>query len=182
MELKEEKILQEDRRKLREHAIFNEIGRLKKHKSSLERKLRKRTFLFFFMVFFLLGCMYLMVPHKTMNKSIAQNGNARLSEPIQYEALTTVDTLIIDTISINYRIQLGAFSQRVPTFESRLDSFEIKWINEKGLIKYYLGNFKSYEYTKNLLNIISKNGFPDVFIYQVKEEKKIIQKEHSQIK
>lgn len=89
---------------------------------------------------------------------------------------------ISDTHAVSYRIQIGAFSKRSSSFESRLDTFEIKWVNEDGLVKYYLGNYESIEYATDLINKLSGRGFQDVFIYPVKEEKKITWREHNRIR
>jgi len=223
MVMKEEIELREDRKRWRENAILNEIERLKKSKTTLDRKIRRRTVFLSSLVLFLLVCIYQLLSRET--NSMAQNRNLVSADssyrqtsdniyalavkksytetPYNFYTLPVKknypempgirDTLPIKKIhpetlaisnkqTVNYRIQLGAFAKRMPSFESSLDTVEMKWINENGLIKYYLGNFQSLEHAKDLFLRLSQNGFPDVFIYPVKEGEKITWKEHNRIK
>ena len=174
MELFEEKILQDDRKRLREQAFINDISRLKKRSNVYERKMKRMTYLVCVIVFlFLVQSFFLL--------KLSRNSHA--AEPLQIHNDIVATQLVVEKPekeiaaeavlpAVIYRIQLGAFSKRVSSFETQILSFDTKWINEDGLTKYYVGNFDDYEYTKQQLKIFRNRGFPDAFIYKIEDGKK----------
>ncbi|MBN2521560.1 MAG: hypothetical protein JXB17_13695, partial [Bacteroidales bacterium] len=74
---------------------------------------------------------------------------------------------------INYRIQLGVYSQSMP-FDSFKGLCPISIENTpNGYLKYYAGSFKRYQSAVNSLSLVRDEGFKDAFIVAFQDGIKI---------
>jgi len=81
-------------------------------------------------------------------------------------------TISYTTKSPLWGVQIGAFSEVIPT--SRFDNVKNvdAFVDKKGLIRYVVGHFSYKQQAESLLEVIKESGIPDAFIVDVNDNTK----------
>ncbi len=117
------------------------------------------------------------------NKSFATNNTKINAEPPPTTTSALIPTNSTTTSSsvegITFKVQIGAYKEEVPAEKASIftklsaKSFS-RYVNEKGLTIYTVGNVKTYDEAAKLkLELTEEYGLTDVFVVAFKDGKKI---------
>lgn len=110
-------------------------------------------------------------------KPIIEKKSVTEEEPIVMDPLVGMVTKSISytTKSPLWGVQIGAYTEVIPT--SRFDQIKNvdAFIDDKGMIRYVVGHFAYKKQAETLLEVIQNSGIPDAFIIDVNNPNKFNQ-------
>jgi tetratricopeptide (TPR) repeat protein len=103
-----------------------------------------------------------------------EKNNFSIDDSVVYSKLNPIPSDIIIPEGIVYRIQLGVYSKPIDyKLFGGIRPISIEFLQDKKIIKYYVGVFKTYNEADNSLNKVKEFGFKEAFIIAYYNKKKI---------